>query len=326
MSFLSEILEYKAFYEQIAAFDRSNLGRLLITGTEAPDLLERLTTNKIIELPLNTGVKTVITTNKGRMIDLLYVYSTDKGLLVITSKNNQDTISSWIDYYTFGEDVTISNISNSTAMIGIAGPKTFTFLKEFFSADGFELEKNELTKIQFENNDVWVIRTDSHGLLGVDIIFPNENQHFIWEKIMSTSLTIEKPTELTLNTIRINEGIPVLGNELTQDYNPLEAGLIESVNFQKGCYIGQEVIARLNTYSKVKRSLVKIKWDSSVPPTKNIIVDESNKEVGKLTSMTPINSVNKYIGLGYLNKKMLDSSNLFVPVKETLAKIDILIS
>jgi hypothetical protein len=326
MSFLSEILEYKAFYEQIAAFDRSNLGRLLITGTEAPDLLERLTTNKIIELPLNTGVKTVITTNKGRMIDLLYVYSTDKGLLVITSKNNQDTISSWIDYYTFGEDVTISNISNSTAMIGIAGPKTFTFLKEFFSADGFELEKNELTKIQFENNDVWVIRTDSHGLLGVDIIFPNENQHFIWEKIMSTSLTIEKPTELTLNTIRINEGIPVLGNELTQDYNPLEAGLIESVNFQKGCYIGQEVIARLNTYSKVKRSLVKIKWDSSVPPAKNIIVDESNKEVGKLTSMTPINSVNKYIGLGYLNKKMLDSSNLFVPVKETLAKIDILIS
>ena len=63
MSFLSENLEYQAFYQEIAAFNKSDLGRLLITGTEAPDLLERLTTNKIICLPLTTGGQTVITTN-----------------------------------------------------------------------------------------------------------------------------------------------------------------------------------------------------------------------------------------------------------------------
>ena len=324
MSFLSENLEYQAFYQEIAAFDKSDLGRLLITGTEAPDLLERLTTNKIIGLPLNTGVQTVITTNKGRIIDLLYVYSTDTGLLVITSKNNQDTVASWIDYYTFGEDVAINDISASTAMIGIAGPKTFDFLKSFFSLDIFALDKNELTKTQFENIDVSIIRSDSHNVLGADIIVENENQNFIWNKIMSSSFDIKNPSDLTLNAVRINEGIPMLGHELTQEYNPLEAGLIKSINFQKGCYIGQEVIARLNTYDKVKRSLIKIKWNSSIPPSNNVIVDESNKEVGKLTSMSALNSMGQCIGLGYLNKKALKTPSLFLAIQKNLAKIDLL--
>ena len=326
MSFLSKILEYKSFYEEIVAFDRSNIGRLLITGNDAHDLLERLTTNKIIDLPINNGVKTVITTNKGRIIDVLYIYSTDKGLLVLTSKNNQNTIMSWIDYYTFGEDIAIKDISNTTAMIGVVGPKSFHFLEEFLSINVFKLNKNELTKTQLGNIDLWIIRTDSYGMLGVDIVFPIENQDFIWEKIMSTSFIIEEPSESTLNTIRINEGVPLLGNELNQDYNPLEAGLIESINFQKGCYVGQEVIARLNTYHKVKRSLVKIKWDSKTSPSQNVILDESNKEVGNLTSISPVPSLNKYIGLGYLNKKMIGHPSLFVPLMENLAEIDIVIS
>ena len=325
MSFLSEILEYRPFYEEIAAFDRSNIGRLLITGSDAHDLLERLTTNKIIDLPLNNGVKTVITTNKGRIIDLLSIYSTNQGLLVLTSKNNHITITSWIDDYTFGEDIVIEDISNTTTMIGIVGPKVFHFLEEFLSINIFKLNKNELTKTQLGNIELWIIRTDSYGVLGVDIIFPIENQDFIWKKIMSTSFTIEKPSESTLNTIRINEGVPLLGNELSQDYNPLEAGLIESINFQKGCYIGQEVIARLNTYDKVKRSLVKIKWDSKISPSKNVILDESNKEVGIVTSISHVPSINRHIGLGYLNKKMIGHPNLFVPLTENLAKIDTVI-
>ena len=92
---------------------------------------------------------------------------------------------------------------------------------------------------------------------------------------------------------------PVPGKELTEDDNPLEAGLWHSISFEKGCYIGQETIARLNTYKGVKKRLWGIALDQTVPANTNISLD--GKTIGKLTSLTETEA--GYFGLGYLRTK-----------------------
>ena len=112
-------------------------------------------------------------------------------------------------------------------------------------------------------------------------------------------------------------GIPVFGFELTEDFNPLEAGLISHISFNKGCYIGQEVVARLNTYDKVQRKLVKLAWQGNLE-RKEITCD--GKPIGVITS------AEKGIGLGFVRntyaelQKELDCGDRKIVVTEILAE------
>ncbi|GIT45139.1 MAG: hypothetical protein Ct9H300mP11_30750 [Chloroflexota bacterium] len=103
-----------------------------------------------------------------------------------------------------------------------------------------------------------------------------------------------------VNAIRINYGIPEYGPELGEPYNPLEAGLIGSVDFTKGCYIGQEVIARLDSYKKVKRHLVTLTFDNGAAVSSGDELEQDGQPVGMVTSVAPESSDGVLKGLGYV--------------------------
>ncbi|NET10917.1 MAG: folate-binding protein, partial [Symploca sp. SIO2B6] len=105
--------------------------------------------------------------------------------------------------------------------------------------------------------------------------------------------------ETTWENLRVHQGRPVPGAELTDEYNPLEAGLWQTISFNKGCYIGQETIARLDTYDGVKQQLWGIQLPEAVEPGTHLTVDD--KKVGRLTSIVPTQA--GYMGLGYVRRK-----------------------
>jgi folate-binding protein YgfZ len=110
---------------------------------------------------------------------------------------------------------------------------------------------------------------------------------------------------------RIEQGIPEAPNELNDDYNPHETGLLNLVDFEKGCYIGQEVIARLQTYDKVQRKLTGVKFNEPIDPGKNFILyDGSGKEAGKVTSSGRSIKLNENIGLAYIRNSYLQNGNI----------------
>ena len=123
-----------------------------------------------------------------------------------------------------------------------------------------------------------------------------------------------------LDIIRIESGIPGYGSELNEDHNPLEAGILHAVNFEKGCYIGQEVIARLDTYDKLKKKLyfVEIIGEYLEFATK-LLVDDNY--AGEITSCSSININNKRFGLAYIYKKYLDVKEFLVPSLNTVVQI-----
>jgi folate-binding protein YgfZ len=115
---------------------------------------------------------------------------------------------------------------------------------------------------------------------------------------------------------RIEKGIPAVPNEINDIYNPYEAGLINEVSFTKGCYIGQEVIARLETYDKVQKILSGVIFETQDVPSVSLLIIDGKNEVGKITSVAYSPLYKKAIGLTYLKKEYNNNGKVFVAKSE----------
>ena len=131
---------------------------------------------------------------------------------------------------------------------------------------------------------------------GYTLIFPIAHKDTIWNKLVESAVEM---SQTAWETLRIIQGRPVPEKELTEDYNPLEVGLWQTISFNKGCYIGQETIARLNTFKGVKTYLWGIKLDNYASPGSQIYIEE--EKVGTLTSIAE--TTEGYYGLGYIRSK-----------------------
>ena len=256
-----------------AAFDVSQFGRLRVSGEDAVDLLDRLSTNDLSNLRPGTGAGTVLTTNKGRVIDFMRVLRRGGDLLVLTSPGTQKRIAEWIDFYTFAEDVTVEDVSGETKQFLVAGEGAADAARAALPAaaelDGFldHADDGEATAVRggMGAMDAWEIVVP-RGARAPDFGLPtlSENER---------------------DALRIELGVPEYPNDLNDRRNPLEANLKPYISFNKGCYIGQEVVARLNAYDKVQRFLCRLDVDdNAVASAGASVTDGEGKAIGEVTS------------------------------------------
>jgi folate-binding protein YgfZ len=288
--------EYQAATKGAGLLDRSYIGRLKVSGKDAIDLLNRLSTNKLEDLETGRMMGTVLTSNKGRIIDLLFVLRLDDHLLVFTGPETRQKVAEWIDFYTFVEEVSVHDATEETAMLSLMGPEA----GELLGAEAKALSRYESTSISVSGVDALAVRTDFAGLAGYDLVVEASQAGQLWQALADTGAT--PVGTQTLDAIRIEHGIPAYGTELSEDYNPLEANLLDFISFNKGCYIGQEVVARLNTYKKVQKHLVGLSWDSDSNPTPGTSLYLEGKKAGAITSAARSPESGKGIGLGYVRK------------------------
>ena len=289
---LSLEYQYSVVQKSLGAYNCSNIGRLLISGNDALDLLNRLSTNNVIDIGDGQTMDTVLTSSKGRIIDLLKVVRTEQELIVLTSSDTTQKVIEWLDFYTFDEDIQVQNVTESTHIIGLVGPAT----PVVFGFDLANMQSMEACTITFEGQNLTIIKNESYGPFSFYIISMG-NIETAWKSISESD--IEIIGDDVLDIVRIESGIPAYGSELNEDHNPLEAGILHSVNFEKGCYIGQEVVLRLKTYEKVQRRLVGIILDNndSVP---GLEIQVNGKNVGKITSVSKSIKLGKNLALGYV--------------------------
>ena len=293
--------EYLAVTSGAAVYDASYAGRLKATGQDGLDLLNRLSTNKVVDLQPGQGAPTILTTDKGRILDLIIVLNVGDHLLLLTSPGTQQSVIQWLDKYTIMEDLTVEDISDSTAMLAVWGPGALVTLE---TATGLELGQLPLfnsVEALLGGTPVRVVSTRISDLPGYYVITSNEAAPAAWQMIVEAGA---RPigTE-AYEAARINYSLPVFGREMGDDYNPLEAGLIGSIDFAKGCYIGQEVIARLDTYRKVQKYLVKLAFDTGTTVSPGTALMQDGRVVGRVTSVATIPTTNDIIGLAYVRTK-----------------------
>ena len=311
--------------ESVGLFDRSYVGRLKITGSDGIDLIDRLSTNKIRDLTNTQGMYTVLTSNKGRILDLLFVLKLESHLLLLTGYNNQSDVINWINYYTFTEDVVIVDETKDTVLFTLVGPHAIKLLNDQVSQRITLLEKYESVFADIDGTDVLICRTDSINTESYDIVAPLAQSKQIWNRLATRISELKlKPMSLeALEILRIEQGMPMHGKELTDEFNPLEANLKKFISFNKGCYIGQEVITRLDTYNKVKKNLVGLSGMNSEPPDEGTFIFSDDKKVGQITSATKSTQAHIWIGLGYVRKQYseLGTSLTMVDTDGDTAKI-----
>ena len=297
--------EKPVFVDLLTYFSRIDL-----YGEDSLDLLDRLSTNKLENLTEPyTGMGSVLTTNKGRIIDLLGVNRLPDRVLVTTAKESKEKVIEWIEFYTIMEDVSVKDISAETCHFRLLGEEW----NELFPSISKLLLRDSMN-CEIEGESVIAIREEMSNVPCIDIIGPitarSKISDFLGKKFNQFSLK-------EFNQFRLKLGIPVFGFELTEDFNPLEAGLISHISFNKGCYIGQEVVARLNTYDKVQRKLVKLAWQGSLEQNE---ITYDGKLIGVITSSE------SGIGLGFVRntyaelEKELDCGENKIVVTEILAE------
>ena len=290
--------EYFAAREGVALHDSSYVGRIKATGEDVLDLLHRISTNDVLSLEPGRGTPTVLTTDKGRILDLLTVQNLGDHILLLTSPHTRDAVIEWIDKYTFVEDIALEDVTPDTAMLSLMGPGARSLVGRLAEV---ELEPHCSAHTSVAGVEAQVIRRDLGDRPRYDLVVPGEAAPGVWGELTSAgAVPIGREA---YEMLRVEAGEPGFDKELGEAYNPLETGLWGSISFTKGCYIGQEVIARLDTYQKVQKHLVSLRFPpgTSVEEGEKLVKD--GREVGQVTSVAVLPTQGEAIGMGYVRKE-----------------------
>ncbi|MBI2846872.1 MAG: aminomethyl transferase family protein [Chloroflexi bacterium] len=294
--------EYRAAKTSAVAMDRCCVGRLQVVGKDALDLLHRLTTNNLNLLKPGEGMSAALTSAKGRIVEHLVVYLGKRTVLLLTSPQNQEKVAKWIDHYTFIEDVKVEDVTDKCGMISLYGPLAPKVASEIAGQDIRQLPLHHYVSLGSDEWDLCFTRAEAIGGDGFHIIANRQSLQELWRTALKVGA---RPMgEAAFEILRVEYGIPVYGKELSEAVNPLEAHLNDSVSFNKGCYIGQEVIARLNTYKKVQKYLVGLLFlllEQAPRPGSKLEID--GQEVGFLTSVAQKPGFQVTMALGYIRAK-----------------------
>ena len=314
--------QYRALTSGVAVLDRSDAGRLLLTGDDALDLINRLSTNELATLEVGAGAATVLTTNKGRIVDLLHVHRSEDRLVIFTSPGNQQRVAEWIDFYTFVEDVAVQDVTRETAMLSLTGLDSTKFLDELTDGRASSLATFERLSARISHAAAEVYRSDFLGPPSFDIVIDAEHKDRLLAVLTDNGATPAGPD--VIEALRVQRGIAAFGKELTEDYNPHEANLVHHVSFSKGCYIGQEVIARLQTYKKVSKFLVGLRWDDDGPASGSFLTHDG-KRMGIITSAARLPHTGANVGLAYVRKQFVDDGTTVADETGTEITIKVLV-
>ena len=303
--------EYVTSSLKVAIIDRSDAGRLRVRGKDAIDLLNRLSTNNLDDLQPDVGLGTVLTTHKGRIKDLLFIIPTVETLLILTGPERQQDVIDWIEFYTFTEDVTVENVTDETALFSIMGPDAPSFVHQVLDVNITQTQ-NFSSLITKKLPESILVQSNYFDVPTFDLIVDVESKKYALSLFRESGVKLASKD--SAENIRITMGVPSAAGELTEDYNPLEAGLRKYISFNKNCYIGQEVISRLNAYGKVQRHLTKLELknqDVMPKPGTDLKVDGST--IGHITSVEKISSDKSTgIALGYVKKSHIENGTQLV--------------
>jgi folate-binding protein YgfZ len=304
--------EIRAARQGVTIADRSHMGRLELRGEDTLDLLNRLSTNQLDLLRPGDATNTVLTTNKGRIIDQLLVAHLDSSIMITTSPQRSAHVSEWIDRYTIIEDTTIGDLSQTTAMITLLGPKAANLIKRVFGESPSFLEIFNCITISWGTTSLTLVRADPFGVPSYDIIVPVEEATTLWLAIQEAGKddAVQPVGEDALEYLRVVSGKGRWGRDFDETNNPLEAGLTDAISWTKGCYIGQEVIARLWTYHKVQKFLVSVDFPEAEQTALPAELQIGGMKAGILTSYHFEPETRTGVGLGYLRTAYADHGQL----------------
>ena len=282
----------------VAIYDSSHWGKILVSDRDRLRFLHNQSTADFEKRRAGEGCDTVFVTSTARTIDLVTGLVLDDEVLLIVSPNRREYLVDWLDKYIFFADrVQLKDVTDTLASFTVIGTESMSMLAQLGCPKLLELPLHNHQIYTIAGIEVRIAIGTELGLPGYQLICDRDRSAILQQSLADLgAVTID---EDAWECLRIEQGRPKPDAELTEDYNPLEVGLWDTISFSKGCYIGQETIARLNTYKGVKQYLWGIKLAAAV--SIGTVITINDQKVGILTSCGEIDG--EIQGLGYVRSK-----------------------
>jgi aminomethyltransferase len=329
ISYTSINEEHNTVRNNAGVFDVSHMGEFMLKGPGALDLIQRVTSNDASKLTNGKAQYSCLPNETGGIVDDLLVYCIEEGAtyMLVVNASNIEKDWNWISERNTG-GVDMQNISDRTALLAIQGPNAVKILQELTDMDITNLKYYTFTKGKFAGVDnVIVSATGYTGSGGVEIYFEDkdDNADKVWNEIFRVgSPKGMKPIGLAArDTLRLEKGFALYGNDIDDTTSPLEAGLGWVTKFTKE--FTARPILEAQKAAGVTRKLVGIEMiDKGIPRHHYRIQNAEGTDIGFVTSGTQSPSLGKAIGMAFVNKEFSsEGSDVFVVVRDKALKAQV---
>lgn len=302
-----DLQEHRAVRTAAGLFDLGHMGQVQLTGHGALPFLQWLVTNDFASLPVGSARYTLLCRPDGGTLDDLIVYRLpDRWFIVLNAANREKDIA-WMRARRAehsGLDVTIEDVTDQTGMLALQGPRAETMLQKLTNADLSLLPAFGVIEAPLDGVLSLIARTGYTGEDGFELYFPVEQNEHLWRKI----LEVGRPEGLqpvglgARDTLRLEAKMALYGHELTEEINPLEAGLGWAVNFEKGDFIGREALLRVRDHKPARRLVGFRMVERGGAPRAGYEVQVDGERIGFVTSGTHSPTLNQSIGLALVRR------------------------
>jgi aminomethyltransferase len=275
--------------------------KLVVSGEDRVRWLNGMVTNNVRDLAPNHGVYNFLLSAQGRIQGDLMAYNRGDYLLVTTDRAQAPAVSEIFERYIIMDDVEIGNISDKLATIALFGPNAAGLLKSA-ELDVSPLQAGQVLDTVWRDIGISVARSSQPNMDSYELWFAPENFDRVWDILVFTGATPVGSDALEL--YRIARGVSLYGVDLRDRDLPQETGQQHALNFNKGCYIGQEIVERIHARGNVHRAFVGFEVQGEAPPS-GTKVRGGEKDVGEITSSAriPFPAVERTLALGYLRRE-----------------------
>jgi glycine cleavage system T protein len=296
-------LEHRAVRQAVGIADLSHRGKIRVTGDDRTKWLQSIISNDILPLQPGQGRYSSFLTHKGKMLTYFRLYMQTEAIMIEdVGEIGETTFQALRKFLLYGTKAKMENCVESWGLLLISGPKAAHVIQSAFGVDVTDLNPVGFVTAQIAGSQALVLRTEETGETDIEILLPAAGLSVAWSAVLEAGVKfgIKPIGRHALEALRIEAGIPKAGPDLNEEIVPPEANLEgKAFSLSKGCYPGQEVVARMDTYGNVRRHLVGLVIKDAAVPPKGAKLFAGEREVGWISSAVRSPQLNQVIAFGF---------------------------
>jgi folate-binding protein YgfZ len=302
-SFGNPQAEFTALRSGCGVYDLGFRAKISLTGGDRVRWLNGMVTNNIRDLGIGQGVYAFLLNPQGHILGDLFAYNRGESIAVDTDSGQMEKILATFDHYIIMDDVEITNLSEQLTSLGIAGPKA----GEVLASAGFtipEMRALQVESAMWQGTECTLVRGEDDERVAYEIWVGPLSVRTLWDALLAAGAAPVGSEALELQ--RIISGVPRYGVDIRERDLPQETEQARALNFNKGCYVGQEIVERIRSRGAVHRKFTGFVADGAAPIAAGAKIVAGEKEVGEITSAASLHlgGRDKIVALGYIRREV----------------------